>query len=322
VTGFAVRRLGAALVTVLAAVTVSFILAHLAPGAPIVGDAERLRADPAVVARLQAQFGLDRPLPEQYARYVANAARGNLGESFVLHRSVSSLLAERLPNTLMLAGAAVAASFGLGLAVALLQARAAGTWLDGLLGTATLVFYSMPSFWLGLVLLIVFGQTLGWLPLGGMTAPGAPDDASAAARALDVLRHLVLPAATLALVQTAVVARYQRGALVDTLGEPYIRAARARGLAERVVLLRHALRASLAPAVTLAGTSVPALLAGSVLVETVFGWPGMGRLTHDAIQARDYNLIFGAALTAGVLVALGNLAADLATAALDPRHRK
>ncbi len=321
-TGFAVRRLGAALVTVLAALTLTFLLAHLAPGDPIVGDAERLRADPAVVARLRAQFGLDRPLGEQYARYVANVVRGNLGESFVLRRGVAALVAERLPNTILLAGAAIALSFVLGILVAVLQARAAGSWLDGLLGTVTLVFYSMPAFWLGLVLLIVFGQTLGWLPLGGIAAPGAPDDLGLAARAADLLRHLVLPAATLALVQAAVVARHQRGALVDVLGEPYVRAARARGLGERVVLLRHTLRASLAPAITLAGTSIPALLAGSVLVETVFGWPGMGRLTHDAIQTRDYNLIFGAAFTAGVVVALGNLAADLATAALDPRHRR
>ncbi len=320
-TGYAVRRLGAARLTVVAAVSLTFLLAHLAPGEPMLADAERLRADPAVVARLRAQFGLDRPIGARYAMYVGNALRGNLGESFVMRRPVALVLVERLPNTVLLALAALVVSFALGIAVALAQARAPGGWTDGALGTATLLFYSMPSFWLGLVMLILFGQVLGWLPLSGMTTPVLHDAMGPVERMYDVVRHLVLPAATLALVQTAAVARFQRGALVDALREPFVRAARARGLGERAVLIRHALRGALGPVVTLAGTSLPALLAGSVLVETVFGWPGMGRLMHDAIQARDYNVLLAAALVAGTLVALGNLAADLAAAALDPRQR-
>jgi peptide/nickel transport system permease protein len=316
-----VRRLGAAALTVAAVVTVTFALVHLAPGEPMLAEVERLRPEPATLERLRAEFGLDRPLPVQYARYVGNAARGNLGVSFVHRRPVATLLAERLPRTALLAAAALLASFTIGIAIALAQARSAGSWTDGALGTVALLFYSTPSFWLGLVLLVIFGQWLGWLPVGGMTTPGAAEGLGFGARALDVGRHLVLPAATLALVHTAEVARYQRGALVDVLGEPFVRAARARGLGERHVLVRHALRAALAPAITLAGTAVPALLAGSVLVETVFGWPGMGRLTYDAIQTRDYNVLLGVALVAGTLVALGNLAADLAAAALDPRHR-
>lgn len=316
----AAARAGAALLSIAAVVTLTFILVHLAPGAPMLGDTERRVMDPAAEARVRAQFGLDRPLTVQFARWALNVARGNLGESFVSRRGVASLIAERLPNTALLAAAALIASFALGIGLALVQARAAGGWADGALGIVALVFASTPTFWLGLLLMVVFGQWLGWLPLSGMTVPGAAY-ASGWQRGLDVARHLVLPAATLALVTAATVARFQRGALVDTLQEPFVRAARARGLAERRVLLRHALRASLGPAVALAGTLMPALLAGSVLVETVFGWPGMGRLTHDAIQSRDYNVIVGCALVAGVVVAASTLAADLAAAALDPRRR-
>jgi len=320
-TGHAVRRLGAAALTILLVVTITFVLAHLAPGEPMLSDAQRLHADPLRVAKVRAEFGLDRPLAVQYVMYVANAARGNLGQSFTMHRPVAELLRERLPNTALLAGGALLIAFGLGITIAVLQATRAGGWLDAALGAGSLTFYSTPSFWLGLVLLVVFGQWLGWLPIGGMTTPVEHAGMSAMGKMLDVGRHMVLPALTLALVQTAEIARYQRGALVDALGAEFVRAARARGLSERAVLIRHALRSALAPVVILAGLSVPALLAGSVLVEMVFGWPGMGRLTHDAIVTRDYNVILAAGLVSGVLVALGNLAADLAAHALDPRVR-
>jgi peptide/nickel transport system permease protein len=314
-----VRRLGAAAATALLVVTLTFLLAHLAPGEPMLADAERMHADPARIARIRAEFGLDRPLPVQYARYVGNALRGNLGESFRMRRSVASLIAERLPRTALVALTALALAFVLGVGIALVQAARAGGAADAVLSAATLTAYSTPSFWLGLVLLVVFAQGLGWLPVGGMTTPVEHERMGAMGRMFDVLRHLVLPALTLALVQVGEIARYQRGALVDALREAYIRTARAKGLRERTVLLRHALRSALAPAVVLTGMAVPAMLAGSVLVETVFGWPGMGRLTHEAIVARDYNVILGAALVSGALVALGSLAADLAASALDPR---
>lgn len=318
---FVATRFGATLAVLAAVVTLTFAMVHLAPGTPLLGEPERRTLDPAALERTRARFGLDDPLPLQYARWVANVSRGNLGESFSQRRPVGAIIAERLPNTLLLGGTSLLLGFAIGMAVAVFQARAAGTWADAAAGAVVLVFYSTPSFWLGLVLLIGFGQSLGWLPLGGMTTPGY-DAPGPLAYAADVLRHLVLPAATLALVQLAVVARHQRGILVDTLAEPWIRAARSRGLGERRVLLRHALRASLAPVIALAGTMVPALLAGSVLVETVFGWPGMGRLAFDAVQTRDYNLIIGTTLVAGVLVALGSLTADLAQAAVDPRQRR
>ena len=311
----------AAIVTVFLVITITFVLAHLAPGQPMLADAERMHADPARVARLKAEFGLDRPLPVQYAMYLGNALHGNLGESFTMRQPVNTVLEQRLPRTVLLAGVALLLAFAAGIALAAVQATRPGSWIDAALGALTQAFYAAPSFWLGLMLLVLFGQVLGWLPVGGMTTPIVHERMGTMGRMFDVGRHLLLPALTLALVMTAEIARYQRGALIDALGSEFVRAARARGLGERAILLRHALRSSLAPVVVLAGLAVPALLAGSVLVETVFGWPGMGRLTRDAIAARDYNLILGAAVLSGALVALGNLAADLGARALDPRAR-
>ena len=319
--GFAARRLVFAVVTVAAVALITFLLVHAAPGEPMLGTPERTLASPEILARQRALFGLDRPLPEQLFRYARNLARGELGESFVLHRPVAAVLAEAVPNTLLLGGTALVVSLLLGLAIGVAQAARHRSRTDTLLGAATLTLYSVPVFWLGLVLLLVFGETLHWLPVSGMTSAGLGESLSPLGHAVDVARHLVLPAASLALVQAAAFARFQRGALVESLGAEYIRAARARGLTERAVLLRHALRSSLAPTLTLAGLSVPYFLAGSVLVESIFGWPGLGRVAYDAIFARDYNVITAAALVSGVLVAGGNLLADLAVAIADPRVR-
>jgi len=318
---FAVRRLAFAVASVVAVVVITFLLVHAAPGEPMLGTPERTVASPETIARQRALFGLDRPLPEQFLRYAGNLARGELGMSFVLHRPVAAVLRDALPNTLLLGGTALVASLLLGLAAGALQAARHRTRTDALLGAATLVLYSIPVFWLGLLLLLVFGEGLHWLPVSGMTTPGLGDDLSRLGRALDVARHLVLPAASLALVQAAAFARFQRSALLETLGAEYVRAARARGLGERAVLLRHALRGALGSTITLAGLSVPYFLAGSVLVESIFGWPGLGRVAYDAIFARDYNVITAVALVSGVLVAAGNLLADVALAVADPRIR-
>lgn len=319
--GLALRRLGLTLFTVALVVILTFLLAHLAPGEPLVGDAELHRADPAAVERQRREFGLDRPLPAQFARYAGNVLRGNLGESFAMRRPVATVIAERLPNTLLLGGAALLLSFAIGITAGTIQAARRGSRTDRLLGALVAIAYATPSFWLGLVLLFVFGQVLHWLPIGGMTDPVMHEHMGWAGRVLDVARHTALPALTLGLINAAAVARFQRGALADVLAAEWIRTARAKGLSDARVLLRHGLRGALAPVVTLAGLSVPALLAGSVLVESVFGWPGMGRLMHEAILARDYNIIVGIGFVTGLLVALGNLAADLGVAALDPRER-
>ncbi len=319
--GVRARRLALAAATVAAVVLITFLLVHLAPGTPMLGDPERTLVSPETVARQRSLFGLDRPLPAQLGRYAVNLLKGELGESFTLHRPVASVVADALPNTLLLGGTALVLALVLGVAVGALQAARHPSLTDSALSAATLVLYSVPLFWLGLMLLLVFGQELRWLPVSGMTDPTVHDALSWPGRALDVARHLVLPAATLGLVQGAAFARFQRSALIESLGAEFVRAARAKGLPERLVLLRHALRHALAPTITLAGLSIPYLLAGSVLVESVFGWPGMGRVAYDAIFSRDYNVITACAVVTGVLVAVGNLAADLALAAADPRVR-
>lgn len=319
---YLVRRLALALATTTAVVVLTFALVHIAPGEPFVAGAEERFVPPETVARLRERFGLDRPLGVQLVRYVSNIARGDLGESFTRRRPVARILAEALPRTFLLGGIALVLSLALGIGLGTVQASRAGTWWDTAFGTAALTFYSVPSFWLGLMLLLVFGEWLHWLPVSGMADVAARVPAGSLSHALDVARHLALPAVTLALVNAAAVARFHRAAMIEALGTEFVRAARARGLGERRVVLRHALRSALAPAITLGGLSVRTLLAGSVLVESVFGWPGVGRVAYEAIFARDYNVITAVAVVAGVLVALGNLAADLGVAAADPRVRR
>lgn len=312
-------RTGLALATVAAVVVLTFTLTRLAPGEPMLGDPERWLNDPAAHARQRAAWGLDRPIPVQLGRYVRNLLEGNLGDSYTSRRPVDAILADALPNTVLLSGAALLMSFLLGVTAGVVQAARRGTMTDTTLAAVSLALYSTPAFWLGLLLLLVFGQWLAWLPTSGMHDPVLSEFMTPGRRVLDVLKHLVLPAASLGLVHAAAVARFQRGALADVLTADFVRAARARGLPERVVLVRHALRSALGPTITLAGLAVPALVTGSVLVESIFGWPGMGRVTYDAVIARDYNVVTGAALVAGLLVAAGNLAADFAAALLDPR---
>ncbi len=315
-----VRRVAAAAATVFAVVTLTFFLVHAAPGTPFLPGSER-PADPAVVEGLRRQFGLDRPLPVQYARYLAALATGNLGMSFTLRRPVADAIAEAVPNTLVLAAAALVIDFGLGLVLGLYLATHARRAGDIALGGALLLVQSVPTFWLGLVLLLVFGQWLAWFPVGGVTDPVVYPALTWAGKAADRLWHLALPALTLGLVAAAGTARFQRAALLEVLGQPFVRAARAKGLPERRLVLVHALRNALLPLITLFGLSFPFLLTGAVLIETIFAWPGMGKLAADAVFLRDYPLVTAVALVASVMVVLGSLIADLLYAAADPRIR-
>ena len=319
-TAWLVRRVAAAIAIVWAVVTVTFVLVHLAPGTPFLPPAET-PVDPAMLERLRSQFGLDRPLSEQYVRYLREIARGNLGESFALHRPVADALAEALPNTLTLAGAALCIEFVLGLALGVYQAARARRFGDVALGNATLFLYSVPTFWLGLLLLVVFGQWLRWFPVGGVVDVVTHESLPWAGRVADRLWHLALPAGTLGLVGAAATARFERAAMLEVLGQDYVRTARAKGLPERRVVLGHALRNALLPFVTLFGLAFPFLLTGAVLVETVFAWPGMGRLAAEAIFRRDYPVVTAAAMLASGMVVLGSLLADLLYAAADPRIR-
>jgi peptide/nickel transport system permease protein len=312
------RRLVASVAIIFAVVTFVFILIHLAPGKPCPAP-EIL--DPRICAQIVADFGLNKSMPEQYVRYVVQLARGNLGISYSLHRPVRDVLLDTIPFTLQLAGAALLLDFLLGLALGIYQARWVNRLADILLGNATLFLYSLPTFWLALLLLLVFGEKLGWFPVGGANNPVLCPVLDSLYCAGDRLWHLVLPMATLGLVGAAGTARFQRAAMLDVANQDFVRTARAKGVPERRVVLHHQLRNALLSFITRFGLAFPFLLTGAVLVETIFAWPGMGRVAFDAIMARDYPLVTATALMASTVVVAGNLLADILLGVADPRLR-
>jgi peptide/nickel transport system permease protein len=320
VAAWLVRRLAASIAIVFAVVTITFFVVHLAHGTPC-GPAEERPLPPDVCERLRVQFGYDKPLHVQYVKYLAALVRGDLGESFGLHRPVADALADAIPNTFRLAFAALIIDFALGLTLGIYQAVRERRLGDIALGNVALFVNSMPTFWLGLVLLLIFGQWLRWFPVGGITDPVFCPRVDSLPCLADFFWHLALPALTLGLVGAAGTARYHRAAMLEVIRQDYVRTARAKGLRERRVLLVHALRNALLPFITLFGLAFPFLLTGAVLIETVFAWPGMGRLAVTAIFQRDYPVVTGAALVTSAMVVLGNLLADVLYAIADPRIR-
>ena len=266
-------------------------------------------------------YGLDRPLGEQYVRWVANAARGNLGFSFSHRRPVRDVFADALPNTLLLSGLGLLLSFSIGIVVGVVQAERPGSGRDRWLGRVLLVLYSVPDFWLALVILMLFAYRLPLFPPGGMTDAVMYEYLSPGGKLLDRARHLVLPVMTLAILTAAGVARFQRGALLSVLPSDWMRTALAKGLSWRAAVARHAFRNALLPVITLFGLAVPAFATGAIFVEKVFSWPGMGLVVVNAIAARDYPLVTAGVMLLSVLVAACALLADLAVAAADPRIR-
>lgn len=318
--GYVARRIVQAGVIVFLVATLSFFLLHLAPGDPFT-TLDSPNITEAVRAQWRTAYGLDRPLPEQYLRYLRNVARGDLGYSYSLHRPVSEALASALPNTLLLMGVALVLAFAAGIALGLIQARHRGRPLDWGLGIGSLFFYSMPDFWLALMLLFLFAFVWRVFPVTGMFDPIMYPYYGFWQRIGDRLWHLVLPASTLALLSAAAIARFQRAALLDVAGEDFVLTARAKGVSERRVLLHHILRNALLPVITLFGLALPVLLGGSVFVEKIFSWPGMGLLTVEAIGTRDYPLLTAAVVIASVLVIAGSFIADALYAIVDPRVR-
>ena len=316
----ALRRLAASLAIIFAVVTLTFVVVHLAPGTPFLPPEGRT-VDPDLLARQRARFGLDQPIARQYLRYLGAVAHGDLGESFSQRRPVADAIVDALPNTLLLGGLALVLDFVLGVALGVFQATRARRPIDAALSQATLFLYSVPTFWLGLVLLLVFGERWHWFPVGGASDPVLYASLSWAGRLGDRAWHLALPTLTLALVGAAGTARFQRAALLEALGQDFVRAARARGLPERTVVLRHALRNALLPTLTLLGVALPFLLTGDVLIETIFAYPGIGKLATDALFARDYPLVTAATLIAVTLVVSGSGIADLLYRVVDPRVR-
>lgn len=301
--------------------TLTFVLVHLAPGDPISAALDRPGITESVRDQWRESFGLDKPLGVQYVRWVANAARGELGYSFSYRRPVRDVLADTLPRTLLLGGLALVLSFVLGVLTGVLQAERPGGARDRWLGRLLLLLYSVPDFWLALVALLVFAYRLPLLPSGGIVDPVMYDYMSTGARVLDRLRHLVLPVVTLTLLSAAAIARYQRTALLDVMPSDWMRTALAKGLSWRAAVRRHAVRNALLPTITLAGLWLPTLATGAVFIEKVFSWPGMGLATVNAIGARDYPLVTAGVLSISVLVVIGALLADVAVAYADPRVR-
>ena len=318
---YLLRRAVHAAAVVLAAATLTFALLHLAPGDPLSSTLEHPGVSDAVRQRLRATYGLDRPLGEQYVRYVAAVARGDLGQSFSLRRPVAAVLIDALPNTILLVGVTLLLSFALGVALGVYQAVRRGSAGDRVGGAVALVFYSLPDFWLALVAVLLFARWLPLFPAGGSVDPVLHDYLDFWGRVGDRLRHLALPALTLTVLTTAAIARHQRAALLEVMGEDFARTARAKGVGPRAVVWRHLLRNAVAPTITLLGLALPALVGGSAIVERVFSWPGIGLLAVTAIGARDYPLVTGAAIVASAAVAAGSVLADALHALVDPRLR-
>lgn len=315
---FLLARLMKMVAIVFAIIVVNFFLIHAAPGDPAsVMAGQSGAADPQFVEQLRHEFGLDKPLGTQLWIYVSSVAQGDLGISHRQQRTVLSLIAERLPATLLLTGVAFAFALVTGIALGAAAARRAGTWADSVITVLALGFYATPIFWVGLMLVLVFSVWLGWLPSFGMETVGAGLHGWAAAA--DTAQYLVLPALTLGLFYMAVYARLTRSAMLEVAGQDFIKTARAKGVGEGRILRRHILRNALLPVVTLAGIQAGQLIGGSVLVETVFAWPGIGRLAFDALLARDYQVLLGVFLTTSILVVVFNLITDLVYLAIDPR---
>jgi peptide/nickel transport system permease protein len=318
---FLLRRVLQGVIVVAIVATIVFTLIHLAPGDPFSSALENPNVTESVRETWRRAYGLDRPVSEQYVRYLANVLRGDLGFSFSLQRPVADAIGDALPNTLLLMSAGLLGGFALGIGVALAQVRRHRKRTDRLLGSISLTLFSVPDFWLALLILVVFAWWVPLFPIGGAVDPVMYDMLSPAGKLADRARHLVLPALTLTLLYFPLIARHQRAALLDVLPSDYVTTARAKGVRERVVISRHALRNALLPIITLLGVAFPALLTGAVFIEKVFAWPGMGSLIVASIGSRDYPLLMAAVLMASVFVVTGSIMADLLYRVLDPRMR-
>jgi len=299
--------------------TLTFFVVQAAPGSYAdTIDNPRLSAETRDAIR--ARYGLDRSAGAQYVSWLGAIATGDLGTSFLYKEPVSRVLSRALPPTLLLAGSGLLLTMLLGLILAVTAVRQPNGWADRVITILSLGLYGVPSFWLAGMLILVFSVSLGWFPASHMHSVDAGRLGSLAYLA-DLLRHLFLPALCLGLVGAAGTARYLRASLLDVRASRFMLAARARGIPNRRLLLVHALRPALLPVVTLLGLSLPVLVSGSVVVEAIFSWPGMGQVAFNAARARDIPLILGATLVGAAAVILGNLVADLLYAVVDPRSR-
>jgi peptide/nickel transport system permease protein len=320
---FLIRRTLQSIPVFIVITVITFALIHAIPGGPTA----RLELDadikPEDIARIKANMGLDKPVWQQYLIWVgvmpnsqgefSGLLQGDLGISYIDQTSVTANILDRLPNTLLLSITSLVISFGLALPVGVWSAVKQYSAFDNVSTVLSTAGISIPSFWFGLMAILLFSVTLRWLPSGGMYTLGGEKSIG------DLLKHLLMPAAILSILNIAGWNRYIRASMLEVVRQDYVRTARAKGLKERIVILSHALRNALIPVATLLGLSLPGLVGGSIITETIFGWPGMGRLTIHAANKRDYPIIMGTLVMSTVLVILGNLLADIAYGFLDPR---
>lgn len=315
---YVMRGMAKAVVVIFTIIVLNFVLIRLAPGDPaVVMAGEAGVADQKFVQQLREEFGLDQPLPTQLFRYVKSVASFNLGYSYRQQVPVWTLILEKLPATLILTVTAFLIAISTGVVLGLLAARRVGGWLDTTISVFALCLHATPLFWLGLMAILVFSAELRWLPPFGMESIGA--GSSGFAYAGDVARHLILPSLTLGLLQMTIYARLIRASVLDVMEMDFIRTALAKGLSRRRVMRSHVLRNAVLPVITFAGIQAGQLVGGAVLTETVFAWPGIGRMTFDALLQRDYNLLLGILLVTSIMVVVFNLITDLIYSAVDPR---
>lgn len=310
---YIIRRLLQSIPSIIGISIISFVLLHIVPGNPVqilLGQ----RYTPERAAILSKQLGLNLPLWHQYLIWFGHALQGNLGYSYVYEQPVSTVIWQALPHTLILVAVAILFAHFIAMLLGSIQAYYENTVFDNAVTAINYLFYSMPGFWLGILIVIFFSIDLGWFPSGGITNPNAQNPSIG-----DYVYHLVLPFITLTLLSLAQWARYMRSSMRETLVADFIRTARAKGMRERRVVLFHALRNSVLPLITLLGLSLPALFAGAIFVEEIFNYPGMGLLFWHAVNDRDYPILLGVIMLLGFITIIGNLLADILYAIIDPR---
>jgi peptide/nickel transport system permease protein len=308
---YLLERAFQALVVLLVVSTLTFAMVSLAPGGPAI--MMTMESTPDQREALARQLGLDQPLLVRYAKWIGSALRADFGRSFSDRRRVNEVILERLPSTLLLGCTALALSILIGIPAGIISATRRYSLSDHLVTFFSFIGVSIPAFWFAILLILVFTVRFHWLPASGLATPGAPFSLA------DRLSHLVLPATVLATATLPNLARFMRSALIEEIGQDYVRTARAKGLPNRLVLSRHAIRNALIPVVTVLGVLIPRLAGGAVITETIFGWPGMGQLAVSATIGRDYPMVMAITVVVAIVVIISNLLVDLAYGWLDPR---
>jgi peptide/nickel transport system permease protein len=312
------RRLLSSIPTIIAIALLNFILLRLAPGDLVDTMASQAGfVTPEYMAELRSQFGLDQPLHMQLFHFLRRLATFDLGFSYLYNQPVSTLLMERAWATLLLMAASIGAAVSAGIVLGAIASARVGSWWDALISIAALLLYAMPSFWVGLMLIVLMSVKLGWLPIAGIMTIGS--SGNILTMSLDVARHLVMPAIALALFYTAIYTRLVRASMLEVYGLDFIRTARAKGVRPLRLVRRHVLRNALLPVVTMVGMQVGTVLGGTVVIESVFSWPGLGQLSFDAITQRDFNLMGAILFLSSIVVVIVNISVDILYRILDPR---